>query len=299
MNSGKIRNDPEYRRVSEDESKITWKKTRWEEFCKGSKKYRGVKSAETKKSGPGMQSEPGPDWNRNGMEIPGRGRKVPEEWRECRRGRSRIFGGTGKTWTGFRNRVESVQSEAQPKTATRFRRHPESNLKVPGSFRSDHREATGGGNRNTGGATGTGDEQDGPEWLTEFRRWPKKISIEGSESGEDVARLAKTFRSSGRPDKTGVSFRNRKGQTGSDIVSEVEMEFNEGWTTPDVKGPVKKRPERGGGRAGDGDKVREFRKVLVDNSRVMKGVMVMRNGDPKRSGKDTRRKPESWKQPQY
>ncbi|KAJ6606650.1 hypothetical protein DFH09DRAFT_1067407 [Mycena vulgaris] len=52
MNSGKIRNDPEYRRVSEDESKITWKKTRWEEFCKGSKKYRGVKSAETKSRGP-------------------------------------------------------------------------------------------------------------------------------------------------------------------------------------------------------------------------------------------------------
>ncbi|KAJ6606649.1 hypothetical protein DFH09DRAFT_1067406 [Mycena vulgaris] len=66
------------------------------------------------------------------------------------------------------------------------------------------------------------------------------------------------------------------------ITTKVEMEFNEGWTTPDVKGPVKKRPERGGGRAGDGDKVREFRKVLVDNSRVMKGVMVMRNGDPKR-----------------
>ncbi|KAJ6562989.1 hypothetical protein DFH09DRAFT_1082493 [Mycena vulgaris] len=68
------------------------------------------------------------------------------------------------------------------------------------------------------------------------------------------------------------------------ITTKVEMEFNEGWTTPDVKGPVKKRPERGRGRAGDGDKVREFRKVLVDNSRVMKGVMVMRNGDPKSTG---------------
>ncbi|KAJ6576943.1 hypothetical protein DFH09DRAFT_1077901 [Mycena vulgaris] len=70
------------------------------------------------------------------------------------------------------------------------------------------------------------------------------------------------------------------------------MEFNKGWTTPDVKGPMKKRLERDGGRAGDGDKVRKFRRVPVDNSRVMKVVMVVRNGDPKRSGKDTRMKPE-------
>ncbi|KAJ7442571.1 hypothetical protein B0H11DRAFT_1932349 [Mycena galericulata] len=68
---------PERKGKSED-GKITWKKTRREEFCKDSKKYRGPKRCRNEESGTGMHRNQGRSDSDEGIWRGGWSRRAPE-----------------------------------------------------------------------------------------------------------------------------------------------------------------------------------------------------------------------------